>query len=63
MKQKKLEHHYENISSKLLESIYLVDVLEDLADGEGKTGTVLGIIKRDLKSAFYKVESCREVLL
>jgi len=63
MKQKSIKYLHKNISSKLLESMYLVDVLEDLADGEGKTGTVLGIIKRDLKSAFYKVESCREVLL
>ena len=57
-----LAYKSENISGKLLKSIYLLDVLYDLIGGKAKEGTIINILKEDVEFAFKEVENCREII-
>ncbi len=57
-----LAYKSQNISGKLLKSIYLLEVLEDLSEGEAKEGTLINILQEDIKSAFKDVENCRKII-
>ena len=61
-KNKSLAKISKNISSKILDSIYLIDVLDDLADGEAKELTILNIIRNNLKTSFNDIEQCRKII-
>ena len=57
-----LAEHGKNISGKLLESIYLLEILDEIIDGEAKSGTVLSIIKKNICSAFTEIEDIRRMI-
>ena len=57
-----LAYKSQNISDKLLKSIYLLEVLEDLSEGEAKEGTLINILQEDIKSAFKEVENYRKII-
>ncbi|MBO6271934.1 hypothetical protein J6O48_04045 [bacterium] len=46
-------------SDKLLESVYLIDALEELTDIDPKCGTIISIIKNNINFAFDNIEQCR----
>ena len=50
------------ISSKILDSIYLTDVLSDLTDGEAKFCTIVNHIKNNLQISFKDIEQCRKMI-
>ena len=60
--QKTLAEKSGSISDKLLNSIYLVEILSDIVDGEAHEATLLEIVRQNLKSAFQEVEECRELI-
>ena len=45
-----------DISCKLLDSINLLRVLEEINDGDSKTGVILSSLKDKTTSAFHKIE-------
>lgn len=61
--------HFENIlqlnkdiSSKLLDSIYLLEILDDLIDGEPKEGTILSVLKQNIISSFQEISDMRRLI-
>ena len=50
------------ISSKLLDSINLLETLGDVYDGSTKEGTLISILSENIESAFLLVEECRKVI-
>lgn len=51
-----------NISRKLLDSIYLLEIMEELTDGKAKEGTLLDIVQNKIHTAFNDIEQCRKIL-
>jgi len=49
-----------DISVKLLETISLLEIFEEIIDGENKAGTLLSIIKKNVTNAFKENEECRK---
>ena len=57
-----IAHKSNNISATLVKTLYLLDVLDILADGEGKTVTLLNLIKENIEYSFNEIETCRKIL-
>ena len=51
-----------DISSKLLDSIYLLEILDDLVDGEPKEGTILSMLKQNITSSFQEISDMRKLI-
>ena len=49
-------------SSNILDSIWLLEALEELAQGDPKLCTIISVIKTKLKTAFDKIESTRQII-
>ena len=49
-----------DISGNLADSINLLNILEELADGEAKSDTLISIIKKNITSSFRNIETCRQ---
>ncbi len=62
MKYTKLSKHHQIAAEKLVDTIYLLQILYDILDGEGKTSTLLNVIRKNVKYVFHEIEKCREVL-
>ena len=62
MNKIKLNEYQKNIAKELVDILYLLQVLEHISDGEGKTSTLLNIIIKKTKFAFKNVEECRKIL-
>ena len=50
------------IHTDLLETIFLVDTLDDLIGAESKEGTIIEIILKNLKSDFETISECRKLI-
>lgn len=61
-KYKNLATRNREISDRILESIYLLDVLELITDGEAKTDVIIKAIKKHLKYGFREIEACRKIV-
>ena len=61
-RRKNLAELTRDISGRLLDSMYLAEVLEEQIDGEAKSDIILKILKNNMKSAFYNIEECRKVI-
>lgn len=61
-KERNLARLTSEISHLLLESIYLIEILEDVLDGDGKTSTLLNEISKKTKKAFNNNEDCRQFI-
>ena len=59
---KNLAELSKTISGKLLDSLNLLNTLEDITDGEAKQTTLLTIIQNNIKSAFNEIEQCRKMI-
>ena len=49
-----------SVAGNLLDSMYLLDVLSVLIDGEAKMETLRVVIYKKIKSAFENIEKCRK---
>ncbi len=62
-KFKNLEQRNKFISGKLLDSIHLLEILADLADGRAKEDTILHIVNNNnVRLAFKEIEKCRKMI-
>ena len=61
-KQKTLFQINRQISEKLLEAIYLLDILRDITEGEAKQDTLILKIKQNIKSSFDQILPSRKIL-
>jgi hypothetical protein len=50
------------ISNNLIDTIYLVEILEDFLNYSGKEEILVRILKKKIKSSFYKIEKCRKMI-
>ena len=60
--KRNLEYYTKNISGKILDTIYLAEILEDLVDGEKKSYILIKSIEQNLKTTFNQIEKCRRVI-
>lgn len=60
--QRNLAEISRNISGKLLDSVNLLGILEDLLDGEPKESTLIYTIKGYVKESFEDIEKCRRII-
>ena len=60
--KRNLEYYTKNISGKILDTLYLAEILEDLIDGEKKSYILIKSIEQNLKAAFNQIEKCRKVI-
>ena len=51
-----------DIAQKLLNSIYLLDILYDIIDGDAKECTLINEIRRCVKISFDEINECRKVI-
>ncbi|MBQ3311434.1 hypothetical protein IJG72_05085 [bacterium] len=49
-----------DISNRLLETKYLLDIMEDIIDGESKLETLHKQVMKNIISAFHEIEECRQ---
>lgn len=61
MKNSKVSKHQQIASEKLVDSIYLLQILYDISDEEGKISTLLNVIRKKVKYAFLEIEKCRKM--
>ena len=61
-KYKNLEDRNRIISGKLLESIYLLEILEEACESHAKEGTLVNIAIKNVNIAFKEVEKCRKMI-
>lgn len=53
--------YQKDVSAELLDVIYLLKILEELFDGDGKITTLLKVLINKTQSAFKKNEDCRKL--
>jgi|GEM_PF-4225467 len=51
-----------NIAGRLLEALYILDIMETLAEGDGKSEILIKMLKHNIKPAFDEIEECRRSL-
>ena len=51
-----------DISNKLIDSFYLLEILEELSNYDAKEGILLSLVKNNIKSAFDNIEKCRSMI-
>ena len=60
--KKNLNYLNKKVSSKLLEAIRLLDILEKINEGDAQEDTLIFIIKSKIKTAFKDIEDCRRMI-
>ncbi len=61
-KYKNLEDRNRIISEKLLESIYLLEILEETYESQAKEGTLINLAIKNINIAFKETEKCRKMI-
>lgn len=61
-KPKNLERLTKDVSGKVLDSMNLLDVLEELSDGDKKIYKIIRLISKNLRCAFGDIETCRKMI-
>lgn len=59
---KTLEERNREVSSKLLDSLYLLELLEEMLAENAKMSTVVSIITNNVKSSFDEISECRSMI-
>ena len=59
---KNLEKLTTDISDALYDSINLLDILDDVVDGERKAYFLVSTLQKNIKKAFDDVETCRQMI-
>ena len=57
-----LAEYTQSSSSKVLESMRPVNVIEDLTEDNPNITSIINVVKRNLKSAFYDIENSRKII-
>ncbi|MCR5266400.1 MAG: hypothetical protein K6E29_07390 [Cyanobacteria bacterium RUI128] len=57
-----LEENSKQASQNILESMWLLDALDELTQDDPKLSTIISVTKTKLKTAFDKIESSREII-
>ena len=60
--RKNLEQLTTDISDVLYDSINLLDILDDVVDGERKAYFLVSTLQKNIKKAFDDVETCRQMI-
>ncbi len=60
MEEQNLAEICKTVSSRLLKSIRLLEILETYIDGEARLGTLTSILINDIKTSFHDIENCRQ---
>lgn len=60
--QKNLQQMTEEISDKLLETRYLLDILDELVNNDAKMHTIVLQSNKNIKFSFDMVEKCRTMI-
>ena len=58
-KEQNLAELSRDISDKLINSKFLLEILEEMAMSDAKIGTMISVIKNNITSAFNDIEECR----
>ena len=58
-KEQNIAQLSKNISRKLIESMYFLEIMSDIIEGEGKLDTIIKHLRLNMKSAFSMIEQCR----
>ena len=61
-KYKNLEDRNRIISEKLLESIYLLEILEETYESQAKEGTLINLAIKNINIAFKETEKSRKMI-
>ena len=61
-KHKNLAQLNKEISNRLLNSCYLLEILEDIMGGEAKEGILIDTVKRNVLKSFDDIEKCRKII-
>lgn len=61
-KYKNLEERSKIISEKLLETIYLLEILEDFCESDAKAGTLVSMANKNINISFHEIEKCRKLI-
>ena len=51
-----------NIGEKLVETINILEVLDEIIDGDAKIMALLKIVKNNIISSFNDIELCRKMI-
>jgi len=51
-----------DISLRLLDSVCILEILEDMFDGERKESFLIDTAKKNLRKAFEDIEKCRKII-
>lgn len=60
--KKNIEQFCKNVSDNILDSKVLIEILEDIIDGDNKLYTILRLIESNLDKAFDNIEECRSYI-
>ncbi len=61
-RDKNLKDLSTKIARELLEAISLIDILEDIIDGDRKSEALVSLIRKNIKTAFYDNEEKRHLI-
>lgn len=56
---KNIKERNKETASKLLDSLYLIEALDDILDGKAKECTILNIIKQNIHIALDEINQCQ----
>ncbi len=59
-KEMNLAELSKDISNKLLESQYLIDVIHDIVEGDPKLTTLILLLRKNIMLSFNEIEECRK---
>jgi len=59
---KNLKELTSKISNNLLETISILDILEEIIDGERKEGFLVSSMQMRIHNAFNDIEECRKLI-
>lgn len=48
------------ISGRLIESMHLLDILEDISGDLQKAETIISIVQNNIRTSFNDIENCRQ---
>ena len=59
---KNLAELTKNISDKLFDSINLLEILEEVVEGERKEYFLVSTLQKNIEAAFDEIEDCRQLI-
>ena len=60
--EENIEILLKGVSNNLIETEYVLDILYQISDGDGKIETLLNLIGNNTKTSFKNIEFCRKII-